>query len=156
MGMKFCVFNTVEGESFGVPGVRNYLHDTYVGDIMKTVFLERVADSRQEYTLKYNHPVKSLSKYHSYLWISFDHVYPEDLDEISTLLSATFTEVIEKIPGVKEKSSSTHFRLFYRERDWPDDKYCLIDISPFTEYKWNKDLGVNELIQFNADADAIR
>ena len=148
--------NIVEGESFGVPGFRNSLHDTYVGDIMGATFLEQAADTELEYKLDYTYPVKSSSEYHSHLWISFDPVFPEDLTEICELLSRTFTGTLEKIPWAQDKQSSTHIRIWYREHDWPDEKFCLIWIEPFARYEWNKETGKNELIPFNPEADAIR
>lgn len=36
----FYAFSVEAGESFGIFGFQNYLHDTYVSDIIGTVFLE--------------------------------------------------------------------------------------------------------------------
>lgn len=152
----FYAYNIVEGESFGVPGFRNSLHDTYAGDIMGAAFAEHAEDTELEYELDYTYPVKSSSEYHSYLWITFDPVFPEDLTEICELLSQTFSDTLEKVPEAKEQHVSTNIRIRYREHDWPDEKYCLIWIRPFAQYEWNEETGKSELIPFDTDADAIR
>ena len=152
----FYAYNIVEGESFGVPGFRNSLHDTYIGDIIGAAFLEQAADTELEYKLDYTYPVKSSSEYHSYLWISFDPVFPEDLTEICELLSRTFADTLEKIPGAQDERASTRIRIWYREHDWPDEKYCFIWIEPFAQYEWNKETKKSEWISIDLDADAIR
>ena len=152
----FYAYNIVEGESFGVPGFRNSLHDTYIGDIIGAAFLEQAADTELEYKLDYTYPVKSSSEYHSYLWISFDPVFPEDLTEICELLSRTFADTLEKISGAQDERASTRIRIWYREHDWSDEKYCFIWIEPFAQYEWNKETRKSEWISFDSDADAIR
>ncbi|MDE7308333.1 MAG: hypothetical protein K2N61_06650 [Lachnospiraceae bacterium] len=152
----FYAYNIVEGESFGVPGFRNSLHDTYAGDIIGAAFLEQAADTELEYKLDYTYPVKSSSEYHSYLWITFDPVFPEDLKEICEMLSRTFTDTLEKIPEAQDNHASTSIRIWYREHDWSDEKFCSIWIQPFAQYEWNEETGKNELIPFDTDADAIR
>ena len=152
----FYAYNIVEGESFGVPGLRNSLHDTYVGDTMGAVFLKHATDTALQYQLDYTCPIKSSSEYHSNLWISFDPVFPEDLTEVCELLSRTFTDTLEKIPEAKDGWVSIRIRIRYREHDWPDEKYCLIWIEPFAQYEWNKETKKSEWISIDLDADAIR
>ena len=54
---QFFVFNTVEGESFGVPGFRNGLQDTYSLDIFGRAFETRAAETDVEYSFNYFYPV---------------------------------------------------------------------------------------------------
>ncbi len=152
----FCAFNVIEGESFGVFGFRNYLHDTYAGDILGTVFLEQAADTELEYELDYTYPVKSSSEYHSYLWIRFASVFPENLTEVCQLLSRTFTDTLERVPGAQDKDTSTRIQIQYREPDWPDEEFCLIWIEPFALYEWNEATSHYELRAMDTDAEAIR
>lgn len=153
---SFCAFNLVEGESFGIWGVRNSLIDTYASDIIGAVFLEQAADTELEYELHYTYPVMSSSRYHSRLWITFDPVFPEDLTEVCELLSQTFTDTLERAPGAQGHDTLAEIRIFYREPNWPDEEYCLIRIETFARYERNEETGLLELIPFDADADAIR
>lgn len=153
---SFCAFNIVEGESFGILGFRNSLIDTYASDIIGAVFSEQAADTELEYELHYTYPVTSSSKYHSRLWITFDPVFPEELTEVCELLSQTFTDTLEKVPGAQGHYTLAEIRIFYREPGWTDEEYCLIRIETFARYERNEETGLLELIPFDADADAIR
>lgn len=152
----FYAYNMVEGESFGIWGFRNSLIDTYVSDIMGEVFLEQAADTELEYELHYTYPVKSSSQYHSCLWITFDPVFPEDLTAVCELLSRTFTDTLERVPGAQGHYTWAEIRIFYREPGWTDEEYCLIRIETFARYERNEETGLMELIPFDTAADAIR
>lgn len=152
----FYSFNVVEGESFGVPGFRNWLSDTYAADIIGAVFKERAADAGIEYELDYTYPVKSSSKYHSHLWITIDPVFPEDLTEVCELLSQTFADALEKIPRAEGRSTEAGIKIQYRETDWPDEDFCSIWIEPFSQLYWNETTKTHEWISIGADAEIIR
>ena len=62
---QFFAFNTVRGESFGVPGFANGLSDTYALDIFREAFERRAADTDVEYSFDYIYPVRSSSVYYS-------------------------------------------------------------------------------------------
>ncbi len=155
-GACFCVFNIVEGESFGILGFRNSLCDTYAGDVMGEAFVEQAANTELEYALNYTYPVRASSKYHSSLQITIDPVFPEDLTEVCELLSRTFTDTLNRIPGAKDRDTSASIQIRYREPDWPDEKFCSIWIEPFSRYEWNEKAGRNESVPFDISADAIR
>ena len=53
---QFFVFNTVEGERFGVLGFSNRLSDTYSLDIFSKAFETRAADTDMEYSFDYFYP----------------------------------------------------------------------------------------------------
>lgn len=152
----FYAFNVVEGESFGIFGFRNWLIDTYASDIIGTAFLEQAADTELEYELYYTYPVKLSSEYHSYLWIKFVPVFPEDLTEVCELLSRTFTDTLEKVPEAQDKNTLTRIQIQYREPDWPDENFCLIWIEPFALYEWNEATSLYERGAMDTDAEAIR
>ncbi len=152
----FCAFQVVEGESFGVFGFRNYLHNTYAGDIIGEVFLEQAADTELEYELDYTYPVKSSSKYHSNLQIKIGPVFPEDLTEVCELLSRTFTDTLEKVPGAEEENTSTRIQIQYREPNWPDEEFCVIWMEPFALYEWNHGTSRYEKGAMDTDAASIQ
>ena len=54
---QFFVFNTVEGERFGVLGFSNRLSDTYSLDIFSKAFETRAAEKDVEYSFNYFYPV---------------------------------------------------------------------------------------------------
>lgn len=152
----FYAFNVVEGESFGIFGFRNYLQDTYAGDIIGTVFVEHAANTELEYELDYTYPVKTSSEYHSDLRIKIAPVFPEDLTEVCELLSRTFADTLEKLPEAQDKYTSTRVQIQYREPDWPDEEFCLIWIEPFAVYEWNEMTSCYEKGAMDTDAEAIR
>ena len=84
---QFFVFNTVEGESFGVPGFRNGLQDTYSLDIFGRAFETRAAETDVEYSFNYFYPVKSSSVYYSRLYVDIESVFLGNLEMVCTVLS---------------------------------------------------------------------
>ena len=84
---QFFVFNTVEGESFGVPGFRNGLQDTYSLDIFGRAFETRAAETDVEYSFNYFYPVKSSSVYYSRLYVDIEPVFWGNLEMVCTVLS---------------------------------------------------------------------
>lgn len=76
---QFFAFNTVMGESFGVPGFANGLSDTYALDIFREAFERRAADTDVEYSFDYIYPVRSSSVYYSDLHVDIDSVSSENL-----------------------------------------------------------------------------
>ena len=84
---QFFVFNTVEGESFGVPGFRNGLQDTYSLDIFGRAFEMRAAETDVEYSFNYFYPVKSSSVYYSRLYVDIEPVFWGNLEMVCTVLS---------------------------------------------------------------------
>lgn len=152
----FYAFNVVEGESFGVPGLRNWLSDTYAADIIGAVFEEQAADTKLKCELTYTYPVKLSSEYHSHLSITIDPVFPEDLTETCEILSRTFADVLEKVPRAEGRSTEADFRIRYREADWPEEESCVIWIRPFSQPYWNKETKTHEWISIGADAEVIR
>ena len=125
---QFFVFNTVEGESFGVPGFRNGLQDTYDLDIFRKAFEMRVADTDVQYSFDYNYPVKSSSVYYSCLYVNIESVSSENLETVCTVLSQAYADTFEK---VQEIPSWVFIILTYREPAWSEDQSCLIKINSF-------------------------
>ena len=125
---QFFVFNTVEGESFGVPGFRNGLHDTYSLDVFGKAFETRAADTDMEYSFDYFYPIKSSLVYYSDLCVNIEPVSSENLETVCTVLSQAYadtSEVVKNIPyGVT-------VMLTYREPTWPENQPCLIRIDSF-------------------------
>lgn len=152
----FYAFNVVEGENFGVPGFWNWLSDTYAADIIGAAFEKQAADTGLEYELDYTYPVKSSSEYHSHLWITIDPIFPKDLTEVCELLSRTFADALEKIPGAEGRRTEAGIKIRYRELDWPEEESCLIWIEPFSQLYWNEETKTHEWISIGADAEVIR
>lgn len=123
---QFFVFNTVEGESFGVPGFRNGLQDTYSLDVFGKAFETRAADTGMEYSFEYFYPIKSSLVYYSDLYVNIEPVSSENLETVCTVLSQAYadtSEVVNNIPyGVT-------VMLTYREPTWLENQYCLIRID---------------------------
>lgn len=124
--LPFFVFNTVEGESFGVPGFRDGLQDTYSLDIFGRAFEMRAAETDVEYSFNYFYPVKSSSVYYSRLYVDIEPVALENLEMVCTVLSQAYADtygIVKDIPyGVT-------VNLTYREPAWPEDQSCLIRID---------------------------
>ncbi len=80
--MQFFAFNTVESESFGVPGFANGLKDTYELDIFREAFETRADDADVDYSFDYVYPIKSSSVYYSDLNVDIEPVSPENLDTV--------------------------------------------------------------------------
>ena len=123
---QFFVFNTVEGESFSVPGFRNGLQDTYSLDIFGKAFETRAADTDVEYSFDYFYPVKSSSVYYSDLYVNIEPVSSENLETVCTVLSLAYADTFEE---VKEIPYGVSVMLTYRESAWPEDQSCLIKID---------------------------
>lgn len=125
---QFFVFNIIEGESFGVPGFRNGLQDTYSLDVFGKAFETRAADTDMEYSFDYFYPIKSSLVYYSDLYVNIEPVSSENLETVCTVLSQAYadtSEVVKKIPyGVT-------VMLTYREPTWPENQSCLIRIDSF-------------------------
>ena len=113
---QFFVFNTVEGESFGVPGFRNGLQDTYSLDIFGRAFETRAAETDVEYSFNYFYPVKSSSVYYSRLY----------LEMVCTVLSQAYADTFGI---VKDIPYGVTVNLTYREPAWSEDQSCLIKID---------------------------
>ncbi len=125
---QFFVFNTVEGESFSVPGFRNGLQDTYSLDIFGKAFETRAADTDVEYSFDYFYPVKSSSVYYSNLYVNIQSVSTENLETVCTVLSLAYADTFEE---VKDAPYGVSIMLTYRESTWPEDQSCLIKMDSF-------------------------
>lgn len=123
---QFFVFNTVKGESFGVPGFSNGLQDTYSLDIFGKAFETRAADMNVEYSFDYFYPVKSSSVYYSDLYVNIEPVSLNNLETVCTVLSQAYTDTSEKVQVIP---SGVTIMLIYREPTWPDDESCFIRIG---------------------------
>lgn len=123
---QFFVFNTVKGESFGVPGFSNGLQDTYSLDIFGKAFEMRAADMNVEYSFDYFYPVKSSSVYYSDLYVNIEPVSLNNLETVCTVLSQAYTDTSEKVQVIP---SGVTIMLIYREPTWPDDESCFIRIG---------------------------
>lgn len=123
---QFFVFNTVKGESFGVPGFSNGLQDTYSLDIFGKAFETRAADMDVEYSFDYFYPVKSSSVYYSDLYVNIEPVSLNNLETVCTVLSQAYTDTSEKVQVIP---SGVTIMLIYSEPTWPDDESCFIRIG---------------------------
>jgi len=137
----FYAYNIVEGESFGVPGFRNSLRDTYSLDIFAKAFEAWAADTDVGYRFSYFYPIKSSSEYYLSMSVNIEQVTPENLETVCTLLSHAYTDTFEKI---QDMPSWVTIRLTYREPLWPEDKSCFIMIDTY------------ELLNLDTDAEAIQ
>lgn len=125
---QFFVFNTVEGESFGVPGFRNGLRDTYSLDIFSKAFETRAADKDVEYSFDYIYPVKSSSVYYSDLYVNIEPVSSENLKTVCTVLSQAYADTFEEVQDIPY---GVNIRFTYREPTWPEDQSCFIRIGSY-------------------------
>lgn len=123
---QFFVFNTVEGESFGVPGFRNGLYDTYSLDIFSKAFETRAADTDVEYFFDYFYPIKSSPVYYSDLYVSIKPVSSKNLKTVCTVLSQAYTDTSEV---VKDIPYGVTVMLTYSEPPWLENQSCLIKID---------------------------
>lgn len=125
---QFFVFNTVERESFGVPGFANRLSDTYSLDIFGKAFEAQAADTDVEYSFDYFYPVKSSPVYYSDLYVNIESVSSENLETVCMVLSQAYADTFEI---VKDIPYDVTVMLTYREPAWPEDQSCLIRIDSF-------------------------
>ncbi len=125
---QFFVFNTVEGESFGVPGLANRLFDTYSLDIFGRAFETRAADTDVEYSFDYFYPVKSSSVYYSDLYVNIEPVSSGNLETVCMVLSQAYADTFEK---AQVMPSGVSVMLTYKEPAWPEGQSCLIRIDGF-------------------------
>lgn len=125
---QFFVFNTVEGESFGVPGLANRLSDTYSLDIFGKAFETRAADTDVEYSFDYFYPVKSSSVYYSDLYVNIEPVSSGNLETVCMVLFQAYADTFEK---AQVMPSGVSVMLTYKEPAWPEDRSCLIRIDSF-------------------------
>lgn len=125
---QFFVFNTVEGESFGVPGFANRLSDTYSLDIFGRAFVTQAADTDVEYSFDYFYPVKSSSVYYSDLYVNIEPVSSGNLETVCMVLSQAYADTYEKLQVMP---SGVSVMLTYREPEWPEGQPCLIRIDSF-------------------------
>lgn len=125
---QFFVFNTVEGESFGMPGLANRLSDTYSLDIFGKAFETRAADTDVEYSFDYFYPVKSSSVYYSDLYVNIEPVSSRNLETVCMVLSQAYADTFEK---AQVMPSGVSVMLTYKEPAWPEDQSCLIRIDSF-------------------------
>ena len=139
----FYAYNIVEGESFGVPGLRNSLTDTYSFDIFAKAFETWAADTDVEYTFSYSCPIKSSSVYYSFLRIKIEQVTPENLETVCTLLSQAYADTFETIQDIP---SYMDIMLTYRDSAWPEDQSCSIWIGSYE---------LSSKLDTNTSADAI-
>lgn len=153
---QFFAFNTVRGESFGVPGFANGLSDTYILDIFREAFESRAADMDVEYSFDYVYPVKSSSVYYSDLNVDIDPVSSENLEAVCEVLSLVFTDTLEEIPEAREFLIGVTIRIRYREPEWSEEETCVIRIDPFYGYYWNEETSKYERGTIDTDAEAIR
>lgn len=141
---QFFVFNTVEGESFGVPGFSNRLTDTYSLDIFGKAFEMRAADTDVEYSFDYFYPVKSSSVYYSDLYVNIEPVSSENLETVCEVLSQAYADTFEKVQVIP---SGVSVMLTYREPAWPDDKSCFIRIG-YYELSTKVDTGAEAVKEY--------
>ena len=125
---QFFVFNTVEGGSFGVPGFRNGLQDTYSLGIFGKAFETRAADTDVQYSFDYFYPVKSSSVYYSRLYVDIKPVSSENLETVCMVLSQAYSDTFEK---TQVMPSGVSVMLTYKEPAWLEDQSCLIRIDSF-------------------------
>lgn len=125
---QFFVFNTVEGESFGMPGLANRLSDTYSLDIFGKAFETRAADTDVEYSFDYFYPVRSSSVYYSDLYVNIEPVSSRNLETVCMVLSQAYADTFEK---AQVMPSGVSVMLTYKEPTWPEDQSCLIRIDSF-------------------------
>ena len=125
---QFFVFNTVEGGSFGVPGFRNGLQDTYSLGIFGKAFETRAADTDVEYSFDYFYPVKSSSVYYSDLYVNIEPVSSGNLETVCMVLSQAYSDTFEK---TQVMPSGVSVMLTYKEPAWLEDQSCLIRIDSF-------------------------
>ena len=125
---QFFVFNTVEGESFGVPGFRNGLQDTYSLGIFGKAFETRAANTDVQYSFDYFYPVKSSSVYYSDLYVNIEPVSSGNLETECMVLSQAYADTFEKSQVMP---SGVSVMLTYKEPEWPEDQSCLIRIDSF-------------------------
>ena len=125
---QFFVFNTVEGESFGMPGLANRLSDTYSLDIFGKAFETRAADTDVEYSFDYFYPVRSSSVYYSDLYVNIEPVSSRNLETVCMVLSQAYADTFEK---AQVMPSGVSVMLTYKEPAWPEDQSCLIRIDSF-------------------------
>lgn len=125
---QFFVFNTIEGESFGVPGFRNGLQDTYSLGIFGKAFETRAADTDVQYSFDYFYPVKSSSVYYSDLYVNIEPVSSGNLETVCMVLSQVYADTFEK---AQVMPSGVSVMLTYKEPAWPEDQSCLIRIDSF-------------------------
>lgn len=125
---QFFVFNTVEGESFGVPGFRNGLQDTYSLGIFGRAFETRAADTDVQYSFDYFYPVKSSSVYYSDLYVNIEPVSSGNLETVCMVLSQAYADTFEK---AQVMPSGVSVMLTYKEPAWLEDQSCLIRIDSF-------------------------
>lgn len=139
----FYAYNIVEGESFGVPGFRNSLRDTYSFDIFAKAFETWAADTDVEYTFSYSYPIKSSSVFYSFLRIKIEQITPENLETVCTLLSQAYADTFEIIQDIP---SYMDIMLTYRDPAWPEDQSCSI---------WLDSYELSSKLDTNTSADAI-
>ena len=125
---QFYVFNTVKGESFGVPGFCNGLQDTYSLDFFSKAFETRAADTDVEYSFSYFYPLKRSSVYYSDLYVNIEPVSSENLEAVSAVLSQAYADTFEI---VKDIPYGVSIMLTYREPAWPEDRSCLVRIGSY-------------------------
>lgn len=125
---QFFVFNTVEGESFGVPGLASRLSDTYSLDIFGKAFEMRAADTDVEYSFDYFYPVKSSSVYYSDLYVNIEPVSSGNLETVCMVLSQAYADTFEK---AQVMPSGVSVMLTYKEPAWTEEQSCLIRIDSF-------------------------
>ena len=123
---QFFVFNTVEGESFGVPGFRNGLRDTYSLDIFGKAFETRAVDTDVQYSFDHFYPVKSSPVYYSDLYVNIEPVSSENLETVCAVLSQAYADTFEKVKSIP---SGVSIMLTYREPAWPEDQSCFVRIG---------------------------
>lgn len=150
---SFYAYNIVEGESFGVPGFRNSLRDTYSLDIFAKAFEKQATNTDIEYTFNYFHPIKSSSAYYSSLNVSIESVTPENLNAVCTLLSQAYADTFVKTQNIP---SWVTIKLTYREPTWPEDESISVTIDKYNNFYWNEETQKRELWDLDTDAEAIR
>lgn len=113
------MFNTVEGESFSVPGLANRLSDTYSLDIFGKAF---------ETSFDYFYPVKSSSVYYSDLYVNIESASSGNLETVCMVLSQAYADTFEK---AQVMPSGVSVMLTYKGSAWTEDQSCLIRIDSF-------------------------
>lgn len=153
---QFFAFNTVRGESFGVPGFANGFSDTYALDIFREAFERRAADTDVEYSFDYIYPVRSSSVYYSDLHVDIDPVSSENLEAVCEVLSLAFTDTLEEVPEAREYFIGATIWIRYREPEWPEKETCVIRMDPFYGIYWNAETSKYERGTMDTDAGSIR
>ena len=127
----FFAYSTVEGETFGVPGFRKGLSDTYQLDRLKSLLEETAVGTGWAPSFTYfRAPFQETEEhYYSAIRVEMD-VTPQNLDDSCELLSVAIQKFVDETGLTpSEDFVNTAFLLRYREEEWPDDYICSVRLD---------------------------